>query len=191
MAAIGLGVVLSVGFGCTTSAPRRAESQAVPKAGTEPVQTSVGPIQHPLKAAFGTQLVLLGYNLKPDGDTLKPGETVTITWYWQVIEPLQGEWTELTHITSGGNAVKQNCDGVGDIRKSQPPQTWTKGQIVVDRQVITLKKDYASTVAQFRIGLYSKGNGKRLKPTSGPSDQDARILGPKFKTGVPPPPKAK
>jgi hypothetical protein len=178
MAAICLAVVLSVSSGCATGAPR------VAKVPTEPIQTPVGVINHPLKVAFGEQLVLLGYNVAPDIDTLKPGETVVITWYWEVREPLKGEWKELTHITDNGGYLKQNCDGVGDIRKSQPPQSWAKGQIVEDRQMVTLKKEYHSPVAQFRIGLYGGENGKRLKPVSGSADKESRVLGPEFKTGV-------
>ncbi len=189
LAVVGLGVVLSLSFGCATGGQRKPDKQAAVKVPTEPIQTTVGVINHPLKAGFGDQLVLLGYNVEPDTDTLKPGETVTITWYWEVLKPLKGEWKELTHITSDSTRIRQNCDGAGDIRKTQAPETWKKGEIVVDRQVITLKKEYSSPVAQFRIGLYDRGDGKRLEVTSGQADGESRVLGPKFKTGVKPAPK--
>jgi hypothetical protein len=143
---------------------------------------------HRVNVNFNDQVALLGYKITPE-DTLKPGETCTLVWYWKVIEPLEGEWKQFTHITRDGRHIAQNIDGRGHIRKSFRPGQWKAGALVVDRQVFTLREDYKAPKAIIVCGIYGKDG--RLKIIDGPNNGRGGAIGPVLKTGVAPAPKKK
>ncbi|HTJ45066.1 MAG TPA: carbohydrate-binding family 9-like protein [Kofleriaceae bacterium] len=137
-------------------------------------------LSNTVNADLDGKIVYLG-NLV-DGDTLVPGQKVTIKHYWKVEEAPGSEWRVFSHLRGEGkNPDFANVDAT-DMRTGHPPADWKKGEIIQDEQQFTLKSDWHSPTATLIVGLYPKGKhgvGDRMKIKSGPQ-LDGAVIAVKF-----------
>jgi hypothetical protein len=136
-------------------------------------------IQHPLDINFENKVKLLGYDL--DKESVDPGKAITITWYWQCLEPPGSGWRLFTHVLDAKGLSKINKDREGDIRKNFQPEHWRKGDFIRDIQKITVPGNWSSSTIEFRTGIW-KGS-ERLKGKGENIDKRNRAIGPRISVG--------
>ncbi len=126
--------------------------------------------EHPLDISFENKIELLGYDI--DTESLRPGQSFEVTWYWHCKRPLEEGWRAFTHFTDAAGADRLNQDNEGEIRQLYPPGRWKAGEYIRDVQRMTLPTDWNSNKATIYLGLWNGPH--RLQVTEGPSDGDNR-----------------
>ncbi len=123
--------------------------------------------QHRQQIRFGDSLVLLGYDLSPHA--LQPGQTLTLTLYWQAIAPMAVRYRAFVHVEDQQMWGQHDDDPVCRLRTDEwrPPQTG-QGQFRVTLDAGTPAGTYPLT-----IGVYDPNNGERLEVF----DQSGQSLG--------------
>ena len=115
---------------------------------------------------FPAEMRLLGYAL--ESNSIRPGEAVTLTLYWQSLVVMDRDWSVFVHIV----------DEVGDIVVAQrdtypglglmPTRKWAMRQTLADTYVVNLPAGtYAPSKATIEIGLYDQVDNERLPIVSG------------------------
>jgi hypothetical protein len=127
--------------------------------------------QNRIDAQLGRRVKLLGYDL--DRVRWRPGETMRVTWYWEVMAPPGKGWSLFTHIENArsGHVLRQN--GNGTLRWLYGPEHWLAGQYVRDVQDLHLPEDWRGDAAVLYVGLSREG--ERM-PVSGSAEHaDGRV----------------
>ena len=129
--------------------------------------------QHVTNAVFGGALRLLGYDLS--ATTVRAGETLTVTLYWQALQSPLPDYSMFVHMyLPGGDAgaagvspqpAAQN-DGA-PCGQSFPTPRWQTGEIVVDERALTVPADFQFGSAALGLGVYGWPSLERL-PVAGP-----------------------
>ncbi len=137
-----------------------------------PAGTPAAGPQHPANALFGDQLRLAGYDLS--ASSVRPGQTFTVTLYWQALQPALPAYSMFVHLyLPGGDVgaagvspqpVAQN-DGAA-CSQSFPTPRWQPGEIVVDERALLVPADYRAATAPLGLGVYAWPSLQRL-PAAG------------------------
>jgi len=135
---------------------------------------------HELIASLDGKVELLGYDL--DNESVEPGESFTVTWYWKCIEAPGPGYRLFTHMVDSTGKSRVNRDGTGPLRKSFEPEHWTAGIIVKDVQKIAVPKSWPGEYVDLRIGIF--GRNGRVNGASGPTDSEGRIRGVRVAIGA-------
>ena len=135
--------------------------------------------QHPLDVSFENKVRLLGYDVNKQ--TWRPGEELTVTWYWKADRALEAGWKLFTHIADGAGTNQINADGQGVVRRFYPPGRWKSGEYIKDVQTVSLPANWSSARATFYLGVWNGPH--RLQVTRGPKDDDNRALALTIPTG--------
>jgi len=116
-------------------------------------------IPHRLDVTFEDKARLLGYEV--EGDTVHPGEQVTVTLYWQALASMREDYAVFVHLVNSAGALSAQRDtfpGLGNLPTSQ----WKPGDTFMDRYRTEIGETaYAPDEALVRVGLYLP-NGPRL-----------------------------
>jgi hypothetical protein len=113
-----------------------------------------------------------------------PGERLKVTLYWQVLEPLDRDYTVFTHLLgeynpATGGPVWAGHDGQPD-GGHYPTSAWRVGQTVIDVHTLDLAPDIPPGTYQLEAGLYLLQTLARLPTadsTGAPLPGDAALLG--------------
>jgi hypothetical protein len=126
----------------------------------------VPPISHPLAAALGGQVRLLGYDISADAVT--PGQTLILTLYWQALAEMDEDYTVFTHLLApdGSTTGQRDSHPVGG---AYPTSLWLSGEIVADVHEIPIRPDAAPGAHWLEVGMYVAETGRRLA-TGAPDD---------------------
>jgi hypothetical protein len=126
----------------------------------------VPPISHPLTAALGSQVQLLGYDISADAVT--PGQTLILTLYWQALAEMDEDYTVFTHLLApdGSTTGQRDSHPVGG---AYPTSLWLSGEIVADVHEISIRPDAAPGAHRLEVGMYVAETGQRLA-TGAPDD---------------------
>ncbi len=113
----------------------------------------------PLNATFAASgdepgaAILLGINCSTWNGTqcaARPGETVTLTLYWQAETPFDKAYTVFTHLLGPDETVLLNADHA----PPKPSPAWVANEIITDSFTITLPPDLPPGSYPIEIGLY-------------------------------------
>ena len=120
----------------------------------------------PLEANFSGQTMLIGFDC-PAACAAAPGESITLTLYWQAQAPFETEYTVFTHLLGPNETVLINADHA-------PPKStlaWVPNEIVTDPVTLTIPPDLTSGQYTLEIGLYDAAvpTFRRLPLVSGPT----------------------
>jgi hypothetical protein len=125
-------------------------------------------------AEFGGKLRLLGLNagkvdgpsalyLPPQGEahpkaswpTFKAGETIGLSFYWQVLAPVGQDYTVFIHLTPLGQpAVNAASRDTQPLLGAYPTSRWKLGEIVTDNPNLTLPAGLAPGDYNLVMGFY-------------------------------------
>ncbi len=111
-----------------------------------------------------------------DRGTLRPGETLRITFRWQALRPVQNRYSVFVHlVNAGGQIVTQ--DDSEPARGSRPTTTWTAGEVISDAHALTLPADAAPGEYRVLVGLYLPEANERVPVAqSGRADSEGNAL---------------
>jgi 4-amino-4-deoxy-L-arabinose transferase-like glycosyltransferase len=122
--------------------------------------------QAPLDADFGGQIRLLGSDLS--AAEISPGETLTITLYWQprTAAPMR-DYTVFTHLLGPVNPANGTPVWAGQdsppLGNSYPTSRWQQGEVIVDRHELVLPVEIPAGTYPIEVGLYDpQAGGTRL-----------------------------
>jgi hypothetical protein len=105
-------------------------------------------------AVFAPGMRLVGYHI--ESTTVRPGESLFITLYWQTDRPIGEGYTAFTHVDSGDpqNPVLAQRDGQ-PCQGLYPTAAWRQGDLVPDSFAITIPQDAAPGTYAVSIGWYA------------------------------------
>ena len=102
--------------------------------------------------------------------TRRAGEDFVITWYWKCLASTPGSWKMFVHIDGNGNRVHGDHEPIED---RYPVRLWDVGDIIIDRQELTVPGNYRPGDYTIFIGLFA-GN-TRMAITDGPTASEDRV----------------
>ncbi len=139
----------------------------------------------PLNVNFGDNIRLLGVDLS--ADRVRPGETLTATYYWECLRETPGEWKVFVHLElPAGKRMILDHHPVGEL---YPITNWKKGEIIRDVQRFTVAADTRPGPATLWAGLFNEaiyreqGGGDRMEIKNKdqvPNDGDNRVRAARF-----------
>jgi hypothetical protein len=156
-------------------------------------------IPNRLDISFGSTMKLLGYDLQPATCNLQPGDSLTITLYWQSLAEMKAEvpakdYSVFVHLLDENELIVAQRDmypGQG----LYPTSLWSTGDAIANRYVLLLPETaFTPNQAQLEVGLYNFATGERLlayAPTGEPLGDNVRFheieILPRDEAGVPNP----
>jgi len=171
-------LALTLAFGC--SKKRRSVDPEEAKQKLAPfILDQVPTIQNKLTTKFGDNLSLLGYSLDQTG-TLRQGQKVKMTFYWQTTGKVGGGYKLFTQVLDASGEKLMQIDRNAPLRPSKkdkrgglPVSAWEAGKVYVDTQTFHVPKTKTETI-QIVTGLYNKEG--RLPVSGGPKDSSDRAI---------------
>ena len=139
-------------------------------------------MKHPVGAELGEAIRLLGVDV--DATTVKAGGKLEITYYWEVLKELHGDWKVFVHLEK--SRQKRQILDHNAIGELYPIDRWKAGDIIRDVQRVTVDADFPAGPAELWIGVYDEGAWKsaqrneRLPVTAkgqARTDAESRVLG--------------
>ena len=108
---------------------------------------------------FDNKLTLLGYALTDR--SVRAGQTLTLTLYWQIPRPAQYDYSVFTHVLGGIDQKWASNDG---FPYTSPKRTrrWTVGQVYTDARTLQLPADTPPGDYPIEFGVYGGPEGDRL-----------------------------
>jgi mannosyltransferase len=140
-----------------TEAPERPHNFELPE------------FENPVRFQLGQNVELVGYDL--DTSSAMPGGQIELILYWQAWGATDKPYKVFTHLSEDALAPLAQHDGLPG-EGCCPPDTWVKGEVVVDRHVIPLAADFAPGSYRLTAGMYDEPTGVRLPVTSSKADAE-------------------
>ncbi|MEM9071864.1 MAG: glycosyltransferase family 39 protein [Myxococcota bacterium] len=115
-------------------------------------------------ANFDDKIELVGYNLElPQDGYIGAGQTMVVTWYWRCLQRVGGAYKIFLHVDGAGNRLNGDHE---PVEERYPVRLWDEGDIVVDRQELTVPANYRPGIYTFYIGFFSGNNRLGVSPES-------------------------
>ncbi len=148
------------------------------KLGIRPTERNFTPpasVDIPLEADFSGQVTLIGADCRPatrptDAPTTppptgvaapgpttnsecraRPGQSVTLTFYWRAESRLDANYTVFTHLLGPAETVVANADHT----PPKPTQGWVSGEIIADTVTLTVPANQSPGDYPIEVGLYN------------------------------------
>lgn len=154
-------------FVLVTNSPVQNRRNESPLA--DSIRNEAPQFQHPVGAVFGNAIELLGYDLElPGGDSVGPGQTFHVTWYWKARARAPGAYTVFLHVDGEGNRL--NGDHI-PVNGLVPVASWDEGDVIVDRQELMVPRTFRTGTYRFYIGFFA--GESRLPVTARPGGKDS------------------
>ncbi len=134
------------------------------------VNFNIPPIAHRLDARLGETVRLLGYDL--DRTRVRPGETLTLTLYWQALGEMSESFKVFNHLVGPDGQLYGQRDGY-PAEGRQPTSGWVPKEVIVDRYTIRVAEEAPPGTYRLLTGMYRESDLTRL-PTF---DAEGRPLG--------------
>jgi len=135
------------------------------------VMNTAPKVQYPVDGRFEDRVELVGYNLiLPGKDHVGAGQTFTVEWVWRVLKANLGTYKVFVHL----DGPEQRLNGDHEpVDGRYPVRLWDLGDVIVDRQELSVPATYPSGVYTLYVGFY-RGES-RLKVAQGPKDEANRL----------------
>ncbi len=118
-------------------------------------------------ADLGDQLRLRSATVSPA--TLSPGQSLTVTLYWQVLAAPAADYDAFVHLLdASGQRVVQSDHRPGGVY--YPSSLWQPGELLADVHTIALPANLPPGTYTLHTGLYDKPSMKRLPIPGSPDD---------------------
>jgi hypothetical protein len=141
------------------------------------------------KYRLGENIELVGYSLTTNAATnelIQPGQAVTVTLYWQALEPVSDDYSVFIHLLDTEGQLHGQHDGP-PVNGRYPAHSWLPNQTVKDETVLVLDPDLPPGDYRVAVGLYSLETGQRLEVRGGSGNMpnNAIVLDPALRVGSP------
>ncbi len=111
-----------------------------------------------MTAHYGDFAELLGYDLLTPGETLHPGDALTLTVYYRSTAPTPVDYTQFFQLYAPGLGMAAQLDQP-PLAGGNPTSTWTNGEVIADRVVLKVQPDAASGLYTLNTGFYNPNEG--------------------------------
>ena len=128
---------------------------------------------NPLGVNLGDSITMLGYDLA--AATVEPGESMSLTLYWQALEEMQHDYTVFVHLVGQDGGIVSQDDGQPD-GGFYPTSYWDKGEVVRDQHVLTVPAELGVGEYELRVGMYTLEDMHRLPVEGCGADQHWVVL---------------
>jgi hypothetical protein len=115
--------------------------------------------QHALRAALGYSITLLGYDVA--STTVKPGESLRLTLYWQARRTMDRDYTVFVHLLDSSGHIVAQRDSPPQAGR-YPTSLWDAGEVIADSCEITIPRDIAPGEYPIEVGMYFLPTLERL-----------------------------
>jgi len=115
------------------------------------VTSSAPSPRYRLDAVLDARLRLFGYDI--DEATWLPGESLLVTWYWEVLAPPRSGSSLTTELEAPEGGSSTVLSGTSVVREVHPPELWRAGQFVRDPQELALPDDWSASTGRLRVRL--------------------------------------
>jgi hypothetical protein len=126
-----------------------------------PIKLVPRPGEYPnsVRVNFGDKLALLGYDM--DARAVRPGETISVTLYWQALAPMTLDYSVFMHLTSTGGEIPVKNDS---LPYTSPKRTrrWTTGQVMKEVRTLAIPDYVLPGLYDIDLGIFSVDTGDRL-----------------------------
>jgi tetratricopeptide (TPR) repeat protein/4-amino-4-deoxy-L-arabinose transferase-like glycosyltransferase len=112
-------------------------------------------------ATLDGKVRLLGYRLSGEA---RPGQTITLTLFWQATDQLSARYTVFTHLTDPAGELRSQKDNE-PADGFYPTDAWARGQIVRDSYALTIPVGTPPGEYVLQAGMYLRATGQRLAVT--------------------------
>jgi len=126
-------------------------------------------IAHPLDLALGTTVHLRGFDQPPysgeegtGAGALRPGDTLSLTLYWQADGPTDIDYTSFVHLVGPDGRPHGQVD---QFAGGAPTTSWAPGQVIVDEIALLVAADAPDGTYHIAVGMYDANSGGRLPVT--------------------------
>jgi hypothetical protein len=110
-----------------------------------------GTLSNPADVNFGHQLVLLGYDLNTR--VIRPGETLSVTLYWQAYVSPQRDYAVFMHLSDLNNETLAANDGLPYTRPKQTSR-WQLGQVMQEVRPLYVSADVPPGPYNIQMGVF-------------------------------------
>lgn len=116
-----------------------------------------GDLPNPVHVNFGDKVALAGYDVNTR--LIRPGETLSVTLYWQASSQLLVDYSVFTHLIDATGQVIAADDG---MPYTQPKRTtrWTPGQLMREARPLKLPADVPAGLYEVELGTFSETEGR-------------------------------
>jgi hypothetical protein len=128
-------------------------------------------VEHVVKAAFGDQIELLGYDLTQTSSRLQ------VTVYWRAARPMSKDWTVFAHLYDPETEEIVTQWDARPLAGVYPTNWWRKGEVIADDIVLDLD-NVPPNRYRLGIGLYYPPTLERLPVilSSREADPNGRLM---------------
>ena len=116
-------------------------------------------IQHPQRATLGDVIAFHGYDL--DRTSVRAGETLHLTLYWQAIAPMDTSYTVFVHLLDASGQIRGQRDSM-PVAGSRLTTSWVQNEVIVDEYDVPVDVDAPPGRYQIEIGMYDPRTVVRL-----------------------------
>jgi len=109
---------------------------------------------------FDDKVALLGYTL--DRRSAQPGESITLTTYWQALGPTDFDYRIFAHVAPGGTDTVWARATDGPVFSTYPLSRWSEGEIVIDERELAIDPHTPPGVYDLQLGWFGKPSSYRL-----------------------------
>jgi uncharacterized membrane protein len=150
-----------------------SEASTLPDAFYEFARADEEPISHPLRARFGDDLELLGYDYTIHSAVHAQQLPTTVTTYWRVLRPLDDTLQFVFFFTrEDDGAIVYHYDQLTPTALWYPPNRWPEGAVIrVETPALAVGRHKETLVAVVPQGENVWSPAARLKPRSSTIDQ--------------------
>jgi len=114
-----------------------------------------GPFPNPVNADFGGKLILRGYTIAPRA--LQPGQTTTVTLYWEARQPLETDYVISAQIIDPDPTRLRKAAQL-DAPPDPPTSAWSPGVPVADTRALTIAADAPPGRYRLLVRVYPAGD---------------------------------
>jgi 4-amino-4-deoxy-L-arabinose transferase-like glycosyltransferase len=124
-----------------------------------PHEFDIPAMQRDVGARIGSGALLLGYNLNTD--SVKAGESLLLTLYWQALDEMDTSYTVFTHLLDADERVWGQTDSLP--RGGEAPTTsWLRDEVIADEYAILIDQEAPPGTYVIEIGMYDASTWERL-----------------------------
>ena len=120
--------------------------------------------QYSLQVSFAGRIALIGYDLPRE--TIKAGETLRLTLYFQGQEEVDEDYTVLVHLLDEESQIVAQRDSQPQSG-NYPTSVWDVGEMVKDDYELQVRPDTPPGRYHLEVGLYLLATGHRLPAFDG------------------------
>ncbi len=114
-------------------------------------------------AIMGDKIALLNYRRQ---GPLLHGATVRVTLYWQVLQPMESDYTAFVHIVDEQGTIWGQSDAIL-VQDEATTSSWEVGDIVEDEHELKIDLEGPRDGYTLQVGVYDRETRERLRVSRG------------------------